>query len=55
MLSNSAVSVAAVPVIPQSFGNWSNREETHEFDEKGLREPPILVKDYLKKEVLVTN
>lgn len=34
MLSNSVLSVAAVPVIPQSFGNWKSRIcEYHEMRE----------------------
>lgn len=59
MLSNSVLSVAAVPVIPQSFGNCKNERKKALVREgkcpNSLANVMRLQSSNLEKEILVAN
>lgn len=60
MLSNSVLSVAAVPVIPQSFGNCKSRISKYHEVKELIPKMHLLMHSKkecsnLEKEVLVTN
>lgn len=58
MLSNSVLSVAAVPVIPQSFGNCSSAyDENYEVKKEQISKTVSYSeqRDDLEKEVLIAD